>query len=142
MKQKTFPLSKWHNARGLIIILALALIPVNIFYYSVFIYRKMVMKVAWIEPGYQFHHFQKFIQGEKTIGYITDKTLSREKNDGAYLQAQYYLAPVVVDSSSFDYRYNIVDSENIPFLVRTFKNLNSKRIANNKYGQALIKRTP
>ena len=124
----------------LILVLTTGLIGINIFYFYVYRQNKKVEEARSIEPGYQFLEFRPYLENIKTIGYITQKSLERESNDGIYLQAQYFLAPTIIKQGEWPGTYNIIDSEDINFLIEQFRATNSRRIANNLYGQALIKR--
>lgn len=119
---------------------AVCLIGLNIFYLFIFARQKYVNRLEWLEPGSQFEMFLPHLEGVQEIGYLTDKNFTREHNDGIYLQSQYFLAPRLVKEGDHGDRFNIIDSENIDFIRNAFFTTQSERLANNAYGQALMKR--
>lgn len=129
------------NPKNLIIVLALLLCGYNLFYLGIYAGQKYRDKTVYLEPGSQFETFAPHLVGVEKIGYLTDKDLSREKNDGTYLQAQYYLAPVVIDPKK-THQYNIIDATNMAYIVQTLRETRGKRLTYNSYGQALIKGRP
>lgn len=71
---------------------------------------------------------------------MTEKDLSREGNDGVYLQAQYFLAPAIVELTH-DKQFVILDIGLDPMqIVIAMQRLNGKRLVSTEYGQALILR--
>jgi len=94
----------------------------------------------YYEPGYQFNNFRPKLKGIRSVGYITNKDMSRENNDGAFLQAQYFLAPTVLRLDEVDEDLNILDYWETTFIIYQMRALKSKRIASNNYGQALVQK--
>ena len=128
-----------------VIIFSILVTLVNCFFLFTYCMRKYSEYRAlgnYLEPGSQFASFKEFTSAHKWIGYITNKQTSREHNDGFYLQAQYYLAPTIIDLGNADYPLVIVDSLDFDYIVNTIKILKGKRLANTEYGQALILRPP
>jgi len=129
------------NFNSLIIALTVIFIVSNAFFLTVFILRKYSENLGeYLEPGSQFSSFKKELVGIKRAGYLTDKDMSRKNNDGFFLQAQYYLAPTILELNKVNDEFNIIDSLDLTFIISTMRSLNSKRVANNEFGQALIKR--
>jgi hypothetical protein len=126
--------------KNIFLLFTAGLIGLNSFYLFVFIRQKQAHHLEWLEPGYQFHTFAPHLEGESELGYITDKTITREVNDGVYLQAQYFLAPLLVKEGYHRDRFNIIDSENVVFIRKAFLSTKSERVGNNAYGQALMRR--
>ncbi|MCA9399365.1 MAG: hypothetical protein KC618_06425 [Candidatus Omnitrophica bacterium] len=132
---------KFLSLHSLLSLICLLLVANNIKYVFVFIMsRQKVLNEVYFEPGYQFHTFLPHLKGVEKAGYVTDLSINRESNDGAYLQAQYYLAPTILELEDINYPYFIIDSKNTDFIIRTIKETKARRLANNEYGQALMKR--
>lgn len=111
------------------------------FYLFVYIMNQTTNRLPAVEPGLQFESFVPFLKGVEQAGYVTDKDMSRENNDGIYLQAQFFLAPTVLQLNAARPQHIIIDSTNLKFIISTMKYLNARRLTNNEYGQALLKRT-
>ena len=124
-----------------IIALTSVLIAINFFF--LFIYsmsRLSKIDLPILEPGTQFESFREHLKGVDKIGYLTNKDSSPEKNDGAYLQAQYYFAPMIIELNNNHHRFNVIDYEEPMFIIYVFNDLKARRVANNEYGQALAER--
>ena len=121
--------------------LAIILIAVNLFFTGVYIRTKIHYPYPfYYEPGYQFNKFKSKLKGVKEIGYLTNKDLSREKNDGIFLQAQYFLAPTILKMNDPNHVLNILDYSNQVFLFYQIKSLHAIPLVDDLYGQVLILR--
>jgi len=92
------------------------------------------------EPGSQYISFVDNLVGVPRVGYLTNKDISPEKNDGFFLQAQYYLAPTIIDLQRPKHEFFIIDSLDMRFILATLKAFRASRITNTEYGQCLYKR--
>jgi len=129
---------------------SMLLIGTNLYFLCAFLGKKYTEATEYYEPGAQFSMFKPHLSGVKKMGYITNKNLSREKSDGIWLQAQYYLAPTIlmptqlsptdVTIKDFKYEYNIIDATTVQYGVAIFRRTDPILIANNEYGQALVQR--
>jgi hypothetical protein len=132
---------KIFSRKVIILILAIALCGINIFYLTVFVMSKVHDPAAVnLEPGSQFADFRKALQGVGRAGYLTNKNTGRTNNDGIYLQAQNYLAPTVLTLNEPGDLYNILDLSHSSIAIYKIKELNAKLVTENLYGQALVKR--
>lgn len=137
---RTPSIQTFFRPQNLILIFSTGLIILNAFYLFIFTCQKYVNRMDWVEPGYQFHMFLPHLDNITELGYITDKTLTREVNDGIYLQSQYFLAPRLIKEGYHADQFNILDTDNPDFIRKTYLATKSQRVANNVYGQALIKK--
>jgi len=126
----------------IIIVLAFLLLSINIYYLGVHIMSKYNYKLEAMEPGLQFTSFKKYLSGVERIGYLTNRDMSPQGNDGTFLQAQYFLAPTILELNNDQYQYNIIDSLDTFYLVYTMQQLKATRLTNNEFGQALIIKNP
>lgn len=134
---------KFLNPESLAVALLVILVTVNSTYLFIHTMSKIdQLDVPYYEPGYQFAHFRDFLKNESQIGYITDRDITPEKNTAEFLQAQYMLAPIVLDLKNAGHSFFIIDSVDIPFIVYTMKRTNARRVVHNEYGQALFKKKP
>jgi hypothetical protein len=93
-----------------------------------------------LEPGCQFEKFKTPLNGVHSAGYLTNKNTGRTNNDGIYLQAQYYLAPTVLTLNEAADEFNVIDYTHSSFAVYKVKELKSKLVDENAYGQALVQK--
>lgn len=144
MNQAILPNTFTRFRNFMILTLTCGLAASNVFFLTVHTHNKYRDKTPVdFEPGLQFAMMKDILRndpGLTEVGWLTDKDMSREKNDGIFLQAQYFLAPLLVRLGEEDHRYIVIDSVNIPYLVPTIKRLKSMRLTNNEYGQALLRR--
>ncbi len=94
------------------------------------------------EPGTQFATFKEKLKDVNAIGYLTNKDMSEEKNDGTFLQAQYMLAPTVLELNETHPNLNILDYTSPVYTVFTMRSLRSKPIASSPYGPVLAEKQP
>jgi hypothetical protein len=127
-----------------IIILALSLL-VIIYSFSFFI--KLYKNISFItthlpfqEPGYQFKSFEKYLSGVHEIGFLTDKTMSPEDNDGIFLQAQYALAPTILDLDNTDQHIFLIDCRNFITAFDIMQHLKAGPIYVNEYTKVLAEK--
>jgi hypothetical protein len=59
--------------------------------------------------SYQFMGLENVFKGERTVGYYTDKDLNNTLAIAQFEQAQYVLAPTVLDLNHTEHRWVIVD---------------------------------
>jgi hypothetical protein len=59
--------------------------------------------------GFQFMGLENVFKGIRTVGYYTDKDLNNTLAIAQYEQAQYMLAPTVLDLNHTQYRWVIFD---------------------------------
>lgn len=96
--------------------------------------------VKIIEPGTQFEPFIAKLEGITQVGYLTNKDMSEEKNDGTFLQAQYMLAPTILKLNEEHPKLNVLDYTSPVYTVFTLRSLRSAPIASSPYGQVLAER--
>jgi hypothetical protein len=89
------------------------------------------------EPGLQYTDFKEALSGVRNAGFVTNKNLSSEKNDGEFLMAQSILAPTVLHLNASKYKYNVLDCTSKEHLLFALKSLNAQPVAINKYGKVL-----
>ncbi|VAX37608.1 hypothetical protein MNBD_UNCLBAC01-1634 [hydrothermal vent metagenome] len=134
-------MKKFLNLKAPIIFLSIGLIGYSGFFLFVYIMSQVIgQKEPPLEPGSQFAHFAEHLEGQTHIGFLTDKDMSAENNDGFFSQTQYILAPVIVELNVPKHEYSVVDYTNYKHLLYTMRLLKAKRIAHNEYGQALVQR--
>lgn len=132
---KRFELEKIIISLGIVLFLA------NIFFDFVYCKDKWNYHTPYnYEPGYQFVKFKERLTGVREIGYLTNKNFSPGKNDGIYLMAQYFLAPVLLKLNDADHSLNILDYSNQIFVFYMIKTLKADILVDNPYAQVLIRK--
>ena len=91
-------------------------------------------------PGQEFADLAEYLKGVKTAGFLTDKDMSPERNDGQFLAAQYTLAPVVLDLNNPDHELVILDCISIPSAFDLMELTHRVPLFINPYGKILAKR--
>lgn len=84
-------------------------------------------KIRKVRPyafyGRLFEGITPLLKGTQYVGYMTDKDLSQNAHAMHFAQAQYALAPVIMDLNNANHPYVIFDYENPVEAVRKIKEL-------------------
>ncbi len=73
--------------------------------------------------GFQFMGLENVFKGIRTVGYFTDKDLGQSLAIAQFEQAQYMLAPTVLDLNHTQYHWVIFDCTNPQMAMETIKSL-------------------
>jgi len=73
--------------------------------------------------GYQFMGLENVFKDVRTVGYYTDKDLSQTLAIAQFEQAQYMLAPTVLDLNHTQYHWVIFDCTSTQIGLQAIKNL-------------------
>jgi len=136
-------IKKLFQIKIIIVIIALGMFVRSSFYLFVYTMSQVMHRHEdLLEPGTQFAHFNQYLKDQESIGFLTSKDMSSENNDGFFSQAQYILAPVILELNNPKNQFNILDYEQKKHIIYAMRALKSFRVSNNEYGQALIRRKP
>ena len=126
------------NSKNIILFLSLSILTYNLFFLSAGIILQLKRNnLRSLEPGLQYSDFKEGLAGVRRAGFVTNKDLSPEKNDGEFLQAQYILAPTVLELNASKNKYNILDCTSKTHILYALKSLNAAPVQINKYGKIL-----
>ena len=98
--------------------------------------------VKVIEPGTQFLEFKPYLTDVREAGYLTNKDMSEEKNDGFFLQAQYMLAPTVLRLNEREQKLLILDYNKPVYAWFTLRSLRGRPVYSSEYGPILAENAP
>ena len=93
-------------------------------------------------PGVEFADLKEKLPGQATVGFLTDKDMSPERNDGQFLAAQYILAPIVLDLNNDRHTYLIFDCLDPLSVSQMTQKLSATIIATNPYNKTLAVKNP
>lgn len=93
-----------------------------------------------LEPGMEFKELKHFLYGARTAGFLTDKDMSPEKNDGQFLGAQFMLAPTTLKLNDTSPEFIILDYETLLRAYPKIRALNAVVVATTPYGKILVKK--
>ena len=89
-------------------------------------------------PGYEFGDLRRKIPAAVSeIGFLTNKDMSPERNDGQFLAAQCMLAPIVLDLDNPHHEFIILDYTDIPTALNAMEKYNIQTLYINGYGKIL-----
>lgn len=97
-------------------------------------------KAFYVNPGREFSDFQKALQDIEHVGFLTNKDMSSERNDGQFLAAQYILAPTILNLGCLE-RLIILDYTNPELAMKKITEINAVPVYTNPYGKILAQRT-
>ena len=121
----------------ILLLLSLLVIASNLFYMGLNLFLTLSRPpVEHPEPGIQFLGIKEKLKAGLTVGYLTNRDLSPEKNDQEFLQAQYMLAPTILDVNNPRHEFNILDFTDLKYTVYAVKTLHLKPIYD-QFGKVL-----
>ena len=94
-----------------------------------------------LTPGHEFLGLLPYVQNKKRIGYLTDLNLSPESIDtGSFLSAQYYFAPIVLDTNYQDHKLILIDASTSAAAFTLMEQLPATPLQINPYRRLLVQR--
>ncbi len=90
--------------------------------------------------GKKFEGIEPILTGNKYVAYYTDQNLEAPGPLMELQQAQYTLAPVILDPGSLDHRYIIINCANIPKAIIRMKEIGARPVKANNQGIILAER--
>lgn len=105
-------------------------------------YLKQSASQAALEPGHEFSDFKGALSHVSAAGFLTNKDMSSERNDGQFLAAQYALAPVVLDLNNSRHRFLIFDYTSPLIASGVAQQLPATILLTNEYSKILAEKKP
>lgn len=84
--------------------------------------------------GFKFLGLENFFHDVSAIGYLTDKDLSDKQNAAQFAQAQYLLAPTVLDLNNTNHRFILLDFTTEQKAMEKIKEIGAAPYKKNQYG--------
>ena len=92
--------------------------------------------------GMRFSGLKDFLKGADYIGYYTDKNLSKSEYAAQFSQAQYILAPVILDLNNTSHRFILFDCTTEKKAFEKIKEIGAVAVKKNPYGIVLAENRP
>ena len=123
------------------IFLISALITLNLFFLVKGIAQQLTgPEQIMLEPGFAYLEIRDRLKGIEKIGFLTNKNMTSEGNDGDFLMAQYMLAPTALDLNNPDHELSVLVYTDLMYLQYALKDLNASPVYWNKYGIVLAQK--
>ena len=90
--------------------------------------------------GYKFEGLNQFTEGIEYIGYFTDTNINDQENSKIFAQAQYLLAPAILDYNNVEHEYILFVCEDEKKAWAIIKDIGAEPLRRNQYGMILAKR--
>ena len=84
--------------------------------------------------GHQFSQLQEVFNNIEYVGYYTDKDLKDSKNNMFYSQAQFVLAPTILDINNTKHKYILFDCTSDTVALKKIIELKLKPLKRSKQG--------
>lgn len=84
--------------------------------------------------GFKFSGLEQILEGQEFVGYYTDKDLDDSLANQQYSQAQFILAPIILDVNNTEHEYVLLDCSSLEIAKRVIKNSGLVPLKSNKYG--------
>lgn len=92
-------------------------------------------------PGLKFSGLEEILAGVTAVGYITDKDLSVKENQLQFSQAQYVLAPLILDVNSLRHEFLLFDCTSEEKALAAIKAIGAVPLKRNQYGIILARKS-
>ena len=113
-------------------------IAVNAFHLFLEIKKNRQQKQAFY--GFKFNGLQLFLKGEKFLGYFSDRDMADKNHAAQYAQAQYALAPLILDLDYAKHRYILFDCTTEETALKKIKELRLVPFKRNRFGIILARK--
>ncbi len=90
--------------------------------------------------GAYFKDIKPILKGIEYVGYYTNRNLSIPENNKRYSQAQFVLAPTILDINNLNHKFVIIDCPDKSIIKKKLKQLQAVPIKINQYGIILAER--
>ena len=91
--------------------------------------------------GSIFLGLEKMFQDVKYVGYYTDKNLNERPTAAKFAQAQYILAPAILDLNATDHEFILFDCSREEIARRKIEDIKAVPLKKNKFGVILAKKS-
>ncbi|MFA5260200.1 MAG: hypothetical protein WC450_03105 [Candidatus Omnitrophota bacterium] len=128
-------------ASALILTIAWGIVAVNItdYYQTYSQTRQKRQDVPYTFPGIQFSGLQDILQNTETIGYLTDKDLNEQQHALQFAQAQFMLAPVILDTNFPGHEYILLDCSRPEITWALINKFRLRPLRRNQFGIVLAR---
>ncbi len=128
--------------QGIFILCFLAMIGFNVFGIKKELNRiKMYKKIISHQKiGYKFNGLEQFTKGIEYIGYYTDKDFSQDESVKEFAQAQYLLAPTILEYNNLNHEYILFVCQNEINAWKKIQEIGASPLRRNKFGIILAKK--
>ena len=89
--------------------------------------------------GYIFLGLEKMLKDVKYVGYYTDRNLDEMPAAAKFAQAQYILAPTILDLNKTDHEFILFDCSQEEIARRKIEDIKAVPLKKNKFGIILAK---
>ena len=135
--QSTFPFSQTAFLTLLVLVILINLQPLCVELDKVYHNRKIL---PYNLVGYKFLGLEEFIGDETFVGYYTNENMDDKNPQKMFAQAQYVLAPTVLDFGNFNHRYIIFACSSQEEALRKMNEIDAEPLVRNQYNIILAKR--
>ena len=119
--------------KKIFLILCFILIAFNAFQ----LFRTLAPKRPINFSGLKFSGLGDILKNETLIGYVSDLDLKETKPLAEYEQAQYMLAPIILDIQKPFHKFVIINCSNDNAALAKLKELNARPLLRNQFGVIL-----
>ncbi len=108
---------------------------------TIHIHQEKRKHLPFYFSGYRFLGIESFFKGIKYAGYYTDRDLNEEEISAQYAQAQYILAPTILDLDYSQYKYILFDCTSESAAIAKIKKMAAIPLKKNQFGIILAQQT-
>ena len=101
--------------------------------------RQARQQIPYIFMGYKFSGLKEILKNTDTVGYVTDKNMDDRNSALQFAQAQFILAPVILELNRTDTRYLLIDCTNPQIAREKIRKIGAVPLKMNQFGIILAK---
>ena len=100
---------------------------------------KALLQKAYF-AGFKFNGLDKFLAEADKIGYYTDRDPDDKKTMAQFSQAQYTLAPIILEFNNTDHQFIVFDCSSENIALEKIRETNAVALKKNAYGIILARK--
>ncbi len=127
--------------RTFFILLVAAVLCLNIFTLGKDILKMKQQRKTfpYVFTGFKFSGLNDILRGVDYIGYYTDKDMDNRQDALQFSQAQYTLAPVILDLNNTQHEYVLFDCSSPKVALKKIKEIRAVPVRKNQFGIILTR---
>ena len=102
--------------------------------------RTQRKQIPFYFSGFKFLGLEGIFRNVAYVGYYTDKDFSDKQNAAQFAEAQYILAPTILDLNNADHEFILFDCTTDAIALKMIKEIGAIPLKKNSYGIILAKR--
>ena len=133
---------RFTDPQALLLLFCCIVIPFNYYFLFKEIRNNQLLRktTPYFFLGLKFSGLEKVLHNEQYVGYYTDKDIDEKLPAAHFAQAQYILAPVILDLNNLEHDFILFDCASQKTAFEKIKEIGAVPLVRNRFGIILAKR--